>query len=1758
MVEKFIFEFDAVGLDRVLAKVDQFRQSIRALDKEGDLGEGFQRFTQEFEVGANRATARIANLRQEIELLQTSLAKPRVSLTKELAGLAPGLEGTGKFATGSEKEQLQVQLQERILAIEHERVQLETLLANQGQRVLETKQREANLAELTNRLEFTRVTLLQQIAGLKPGGDRLQELVTARENLLLERQAELRRQLAEESARFRRAVPQEGDTLLQRELDLSLRIATARKAVATAEREVAAARQASQGAGLAEAAQFQTTASDEERAAALARQVELKERLAAAQLAEQDALLNVANLEDLRVQNAEQLFAIESSGGASVGASEILARLAQINDAYAELIVNSEQAVAGLLGDDFQSELQEVEQILQSFDGQEILSPDEEEKLASATVRARELVDQFERIPAQGIPLPLNEDEIFKGMSLLNRLLLGAARDFGRRFTATLQFALSGALLFGVQRLVREFFQAAVEVERTFADISTSLEFDIEAERGTAEFERELEGVRRQVLQIADDFNALPTEVNAAAFQMISRFTDIDAAMTATRAQILATRIATIDQSEALRALTAVAEAYSVTLVGIEDDQERQRAQAALYSKSLDLATRIQQRFGTSVEDTLEGSAGLAELFRTLGFSIEDTFALVATAVRRTGATGQNVSDKLGRAFAQFTSPEVRDQLLRTANAFDEFLLTPADFFDGGRQALFKIIEQYQSLDTGLQNKIAEIIGGRRETQFISALLQGASEGLVDEIFESFDDAAGGAESRLAVLLATVSGTIEGISTEFQTLAQNLQQLGVITPIKVLLLALEGILKVINSIAEAAVTVFEALNRVRLPFLNTGLGDGLKFLIGMVTAALALKSLIASIKLIANVRGASTLIDVFQGLLGGGTGKGAVIGAKIGGAFGLTTLLGNMRKVDGVAAKAGTAISTLFLAPLRLVQGAITAVRVRLLLWHSSILAGTATTGIATVAENALAFARGEVAFITSLLATRVTGLGAILRGLGVGILRIGGFISRLIGRVLQLAGAFVVIGGAIVGAKSIIDRIFGDPGETSEKGISDRTKELKADAEAMGQALSDADARLQAVNERLEKLGALRPGGEEGFFTELTSFAVAFLGPFRDLFGGEATFGGTPAAFERETAGLQKEKLLARLAVLGANLDLINAELGGTTDQMVDQLVPIQKEIGRIALAVSEISPDDVVNEGDLVGVARRLARQGLLIDGVRLVYTDIAGTIREWGEVLTVGEIQEALQLVQTNLQLGFTTTAVARKRNDAVLADAQRSLAQAQAGGDEEEIAEIERQIEQIRLSGLQLFEGEFDRQETLVSGISDNRTRIAALLRILRDKADDALNTSGIGGEIYRQIMDEIAGKEREYTQAVLEEAVARAQFDVDRAKTFQDRQKAYRELIKAIRAEAEFQRQIAALFAGAAGVAAVSAAEDSRLNQIIEAATDDRLRHAILVARNSTLRHKSSVDEIASIAATVNALRAEIAFMRNDGRDRQEIIAKEIELRDAVAQFRLAESDRRAAFFRLTAGTGDEIKAAQADLRAAQDRLKTILGLGGKDTQAAYEAELDVLKARERLAQLALDFADLQRRVNSDLTDTFAQALLDVQAAQEQLRAASGDLEKLEAEKALAEAESRAQREFYDRRLSDLDFLFQTDQIGRSQYIAGLRALQGGIDRTTRQGEELWREIELTIRGLMDSADQAFNIPTEIRLPTLFEVRRAVEADALGVNYQDNREQEINIFVSDDVELSRVIEGIESAFGGNIDVEAARSSSGGAAITIGSF
>lgn len=1765
MADQYLFRFDEQGLDRVIQRVEEFRRIIRQVGQAGDLGDGFQRFFNQFIAGTRQSTGRIRDLRAQLESLgrlAQSLGGPE--------GRAPISEGTRRRLAEQgvqveEGSSFREEIERRLLALKTEESRLNQILLSEEQRLTQEVQRQANLAAFNNRLEASRVNLINQIRDVTPGGSRLNQLVLERENALLERQRQLREQLAAEVARFGQTTPRQAEETLGQEIKLQNQLHGLLQARLRAQRELTVAEKAAADAGLGRPGAFAGRQSEEERNALLQRQQELQARIASAQETVRNINLSILRIEQQRSANLERLAALQGSGaGGAKGIIEIQNRLRQVDELLTQLRTSGD-AVGDVFGQDVLGQLAQVQQVLRSFEGRnlELLTPEETQELGRAQARAQQLLNTINKFPEQGIPLSLNEDELARVPGVLNRILLGAARDFGRRFTATLQFAISGALLFGAQRLLREFFDAAVEVERTFADISSALEFDIDAERGTAAFERELEGVRRQVLQIADDFNALPTEVNQAAFQMISRFQNVQAALIATRAQVLATRIATIDQSEALRALTAVAEASAFRFHHLARS-ERELAVANEQLRALDFATAIQQQFQVPIEDTLEGAAGLVAVFQGLGFSIEETFAVVATTVLKTGQTGQAVTDALGRAFSAFTSSEIRDELLALANTTDQLFLTPSDFFDSGRTAFLKIVDQFAGLDQDLQNRISEIIGQRRETRFVRALLEGASQGELENILDIAGKSAGAAENRFAVLLATVQGTIEGVSQEFQELAQNLESLGVITPIKVLLSGLELVLKLINNILTGALDLVEAFNRIRIPFTDWGLGDALTTMLTLVTVAFSLRGLFQGIQLVIRQSsgGAAALLanlPLIGSAVAGGTGAGAL--GAVGGALGFSGFVSKVKEADGAVGKLGTTIGSVFLAPFRLIQSVIQGVTTRLYLWNAALIAGNTTTLTATGSETGLALARVRTNLANIFLIARTRAANAVLFGLGGTLRTLGGVLARLPVNILALAGALVTlrsVGGAVASA---LDAAFGP---TRVQEINARTQEIIGQGEASGQPVNPIEAQTQAVQERLDELELMREEAEAMW----TEFGLIITGL---AFFGVENFEGTSQFIDLESRIAELELAKLQLIELQQQINSLNAAAGGGPE-LVESLQPTQDALGEIHRVIIGIDPQDP-------DLAQLQEAQALLEQARLIMEEDIPEILGGWGEVLTAAQIREAINNLQSDIQLGFVNTTEARRRLAELQENAIAGLEQAEAGGDPAAIAEAKRTLLDISLQDQQLFEQERDARLERAAIIEDNRLRLLAELRILRDFAVAAANNPNLGPEAVRQAQQDVTDAERAYNQAILEEAVARRQFEADNARTHAERVAALKALFIAVQAQiaaritatadalvpdsgdAASDRAIqraAAAAVIASGAVGRTAAEDAQLQAILDALADEELRHAQLVARNSTLRNASSLDNIAAIAATANALRAEIQLLKQRGADEQEILAKEIELRDAVANQRLAESDRRAAFFRLTAGTGDEIKAAQAELRAALDRLAAIEALGGGDTQAGYEAELAVIQARQRLADLALRLADASRRANSDLTDSYQQALLDVQAAQEALDQATGDLEKIEAEISLAEAESRAQREFYDRRIADLDFLFQTDQIGRSQYIAALRALQAGIDRTTRQGEELWRDIELQIRGLQEDANQAFNIPTEIRLPTIFEVRRALAADALGVNYQDMRQQEINVFVSDEVDIEKVMDALNQAFGSSIDVESQRLASGGAGITIGGF
>ena len=207
-----------------------------------------------------------------------------------------------------------------------------------------------------------------------------------------------------------------------------------------------------------------------------------------------------------------------------------------------------------------------------------------------------------------------------------------------------------------------------------------------------------------------------------------------------------------------------------------------------------------------------------------------------------------------------------------------------------------------------------------------------------------------------------------------------------------------------------------------------------------------------------------------------------------------------------------------------------------------------------------------------------------------------------------------------------------------------------------------------------------------------------------------------------------------------------------------------------------------------------------------------------------------------------------------------------------------------------------------------------------------------------------------------------------------------------------------------------------------------------------------------------------------------------------------------------------------------------------------------------------LMDQALELESINRLLGVDITDPYVKSQLALIDALQQQKAAElngGDLEKARAALAVKEAEMADIAAFYSDRLFTLKFDFDRGAISKGQYIASLQKFLSEVDTSTRQGKELWQEINGLIEGMSsDLSDMQFNIPGEIRLPTLFEVRRSLTADALGVNYQDNRQQDIRIYVDSDVDVAKVANAVNEGLGAQAATASARYAPGSATLTLG--
>jgi len=279
------------------------------------------------------------------------------------------------------------------------------------------------------------------------------------------------------------------------------------------------------------------------------------------------------------------------------------------------------------------------------------------------------------------------------------------------------------------------------------------------------------------------------------------------------------------------------------------------------------------------------------------------------------------------------------------------------------------------------------------------------------------------------------------------------------------------------------------------------------------------------------------------------------------------------------------------------------------------------------------------------------------------------------------------------------------------------------------------------------------------------------------------------------------------------------------------------------------------------------------------------------------------------------------------------------------------------------------------------------------------------------------------------------------------------------------------------------------------------------------------------DSVAVAQRDVDIAQQELAFARTQGplataqaesnlTDKQAAL---VQAKNQVLQSRLsyqAEVDR-----------GDPVLAAQDAVQAAQ----AALAVTTRGTGAWYDASRQLLEAQRSLAEEQQKQADAQY----DYAIAVAQARGDIiQADQTTLDKLRSDLAAAQARGDVTEVQniqrdlvSQAAKQRDDQLAEfqrNLQFQHDMGYISDQQEIADIQAyLQAHQDLTEQQKQQLL----LQIHQIQAQAGQnaGFDIPTNIRLPTLYEVRRLSQSEQAGYGYNDNRTIQVqyNVYSAQD-------------------------------------
>jgi TP901 family phage tail tape measure protein len=265
----------------------------------------------------------------------------------------------------------------------------------------------------------------------------------------------------------------------------------------------------------------------------------------------------------------------------------------------------------------------------------------------------------------------------------------------------------------------------------------------------------EQDAARVEFRNLAGEFNVPIRDATAAAFEMGKVFHDQDSAFKATRAVLNSVAVGELEVADASRFLIAIINGFKLP--------------ASDMAIVFDQINQAQNRFGVSIRDTEAGVAKAAGTYKAAGGDFSSLLALITTAQKVTGNTGEVIGTAIARAPNFLRKPQNVEVLAQFG--IDATAPIPEIF----QQAF----EKARTLSGEELQKLAAAIGGPQYgARVFTPLLQNADK-FKEVLRETSREASrGSAAKELDTSLESLDKQIERVGVSLQRLGGGLAQSG--------------------------------------------------------------------------------------------------------------------------------------------------------------------------------------------------------------------------------------------------------------------------------------------------------------------------------------------------------------------------------------------------------------------------------------------------------------------------------------------------------------------------------------------------------------------------------------------------------------------------------------------------------------------------------------------------------------------------------------------------------------------------------------------------------------------------------------------------------------------------------------------------------------------------------------------------------------------------------------------------------------------